>query len=95
MTKPNRNFTTFLGACLFGACLAVLPGCRPQSGTDPAAAPADTRAARKPAQAVRQLTAHLRANEFEAFTQEVVPPELHGRLVQAWAQARWEKRSGK
>ena len=82
-----RIFTPFLCAGLIGACLVALPGCRPQAN-DEVAAPADTRAARKPAQAVRQLTAHLRANELEAFAMEAVPPEMHERLVVAWREGR-------
>ena len=82
-----RTFTPFLWAGLLGACLAALPGCRPQAN-DEVVAPADTRAARKPAQAVRQLTAHLRANELEAFAMEAVPPEMHERLVVAWSEGR-------
>jgi hypothetical protein len=68
------------------ACLAMA-GCRREPG-EPPAAPADTGAARKPAQAVRQLTAHLRANELEAFALEAVPPDLHARLVIAWREGR-------
>src|SRR5690606_28430815 len=82
-----RTFTPFLCAGLLGACLVALPGCRPQAN-DEVVAPADTRAARKPAQAVRQLTAHLRANELEAFAMEAVPPEMHERLVVAWSEGR-------
>ncbi|MDG6348601.1 hypothetical protein QAA18_07570 [Luteimonas sp. 8-5] len=82
-----RTFTQFSCAALLGACLVALPGCRPPAG-DEVAAPPDTRAARKPAQAVRQLTAHLRANELEAFAMEAVPPEMHERLVVAWSEGR-------
>src|SRR5690606_41186403 len=82
-----RIFTPFLCAGLLGACLLTLPGCRPQANGE-VAAPADTRAARKPAQAVRQLTAHLRGNELEAFAMEAVPPEMHERLVVAWSEGR-------
>ena len=84
---PLRLFSPFLYAGLLGACLLALPGCRPQAG-DEVAAPADTRAARKPAQAVRQLTAHLRHNELEAFAMEAVPPGMHARLVVAWSEGR-------
>src|SRR5690606_25920024 len=82
-----RIFTPFLCAGLIGACLVALPGCRPQAN-DEVAAPADTQAARKPAEAVRQLTAHLRANELEAFAREAVPPDMHARLVVAWREGR-------
>ena len=87
MTTATRTFMSLLATCLVGACLALLPGCRP-AGDGTAEAPADTRAARKPAQAVRQLTAHLRANELEAFALEAVPPEMHARLVVAWSEGR-------
>lgn len=86
MTTPSRSFTTIPGACLLAACLAVLPGCQP-AGTS-TEAPADVQAARKPAEAVRQLTAHLRANELEAFAREAVPPDMHARLVVAWREGR-------
>src|SRR5690606_35710771 len=82
-----RIFTAFLCAGLIGACLVALPACSPQAD-DEVTAPADTRAARKPAQAVRQLTAHLRANELEAFAMAAVPPEMHERLAVAWSEGR-------
>ncbi|MDQ2702248.1 MAG: hypothetical protein M3Y70_05420 [Pseudomonadota bacterium] len=85
MPTPIRYAFTILCSCLLVSCLVVLPACRKQGE---AAAPADTGAARKPAQAVRQLTAHLRANELEAFTLEAVPPEMHARLVVAWSEGR-------
>lgn len=71
---------------LLGACLA-LSGCR-QDGAGVAAPAVDMLAARRPAQAVRQLTAHLRANELDAFAREAVPPEMHARLVVAWREGR-------
>jgi len=41
-----------------------------------------------PAQVVRQLTAHLRHNDFEAFARDAVPPELHAQLDVAWREGR-------
>lgn len=78
-------------AALFALALAfasLLAGCdrSPEAGPEPKAP--KPLAATRPAQAVRQLTAHLRANEFEAFTREAVPPEVHVRLQAAWRDGR-------
>lgn len=62
----------------------LVAGCQPPSPPPPTVAIAAT----KPAQAVRQLTAHLRDNELQAFAREAVPPELHGRLEAAWREGR-------
>lgn len=86
MTRPKRFFTIALATGLLGLCLAVVPGCRQQDAA--LEAPADIRAARKPAEAVRQLTAHLRANALEAFAHAAIPPEMHARLVVAWSEGR-------
>lgn len=86
MTKPMRPTRTRILALLGAACLA-LAGCR-QDGAGATGATTDTGAARKPAQAVRQLTAHLRANRLEAFALEAVPPEVHARLAVAWREGR-------
>lgn len=45
----------------------------------------------RPAQAVRRLTAHLRANDLPAFARDAVPPALHAQLEVAWraGRTRW------
>jgi hypothetical protein len=78
MTFP-RPATLLLCACL------LLPGCRQEQAP---AATAEVGAATKPAQAVRQLTAHLRANDLEAFARDAVPPALHTQLETAWREGR-------
>jgi hypothetical protein len=78
--RPALSCPALLLLC---ACL-LLPGCRQDEA--PAAATSD--AAAKPAQAVRQLTAHLRANDLEAFARDAVPPALHAQLETAWHEGR-------
>jgi hypothetical protein len=68
-------------ACVLVACDRAPP---PGPAT-PTAAPA---AATRPAQAVRQLTRHLRDNDLVAFAHEAVPPALHAQLERAWSEGR-------
>ncbi len=77
-------------AAMLLACACLLAAsCRPATAPgEPPAAPPTTAAATRPAQAVRQLTAHLRNNELEAFAIEAVPPALHARLQVAWKEGR-------
>jgi hypothetical protein len=76
---------TFLRSTLLLLCACLLlPGCRQDQA--PAAAPSG--AATKPAQAVRQLTAHLRDNALEDFARDAVPPALHAQLETAWREGR-------
>src|SRR5690606_29463693 len=75
-------------AILILGLAAMLAACRPAPEGGEQAPAQRPLAATRPAQAVRQLTAHLRANELEAFASEAVPPELHARLRQAWAEGR-------
>lgn len=70
------------------ACLLLAGSCRPRDADEPPGAPATTAAATRPAQAVRQLTAHLRNDELEAFAIEAVPPEMRARLQAAWKEGR-------
>lgn len=82
---------TIRSANLVVACtclLAVAAACRREGAEEPPPAPPTTAAATRPAQAVRQLTAHLRNNELEAFAIEAVPPALHARLQVAWKEGR-------
>ena len=85
MRPIPRLAATLLLSC---ACLLAAAGCGRVDPDEPEAAPATTAAATRPAQAVRQLTAHLRNNELEAFAIEAVPPALHARLQAAWAEGR-------
>lgn len=72
------------------ACLLLLTACQ-----GPPAAPGDARdtqtGASRPADAVRELTAHLRNNDLQAFARDALPPALHAELEQAWqrGQTRW------
>lgn len=81
--------TTRRAALLLSCACLLAASCRPATGpAEPPAAPKTTAAATRPAQAVRQLTAHLRNNELEAFAIEAVPPALHARLQVAWKEGR-------
>jgi hypothetical protein len=65
------------------ACLLLAVAC------DSRQAPAEGPAANAtPAQVVRQLTAHLRNNDLEAFARAAVPPKLHTQLDLAWREGR-------
>lgn len=90
MTCPGRPAALAVRRAAMALLVAgMLAACGPAPDRAPApTASGPARVATRPAQAVRQLTAHLRANELEAFAQEVVPPALHARLEQAWAQGR-------
>lgn len=84
-----RPMTTARAALLLACACLLAASCRPAAGPgEPPAAPPATAAATRPAQAVRQLTAHLRNNELEAFAIEAVPPALHARLQVAWKEGR-------
>lgn len=83
--RPTIRRTTLL-CC---ACLLAVAACgRDGAPGEPPPAPPTTVAATRPAQAVRQLTAHLRNDELEAFAIEAVPPDLHARLQAAWKEGR-------
>jgi len=68
--------------------LFLLAGCRQADAPVPSAAPGLPPG---PAQTVERLTAHLRANDFDGFGREAVPPALHDRLDAAWrvGRTRW------
>lgn len=84
--RPTTRLAALLLSC---ACLLSVAACgRDGTADEPPAAPPTTAAATRPAQAVRQLTAHLRHNELEAFAIEAVPPDLHARLQAAWKEGR-------
>ena len=67
------------------AVLLTLGGCREASTPT---TPATAGAANRPAQAVRQLTAHLHDNDWVAFARDAVPPALHAQLQVAWREGR-------
>ncbi len=48
----------------------------------------DPPGADSPVEAVRELTAHLIANDLAAFARDAVPPGLHARLEAAWREGR-------
>ena len=82
MTRSLRSIA--LGLIVLLPC-ACGPAPTPATATDPTPR---AQAATKPAQAVRELTAHLRANDLEAFANAAVPPAVHARLQQAWREGR-------
>jgi hypothetical protein len=65
-------------------CAAALAAC--ERGPSPSGSAAG--AATRPAQAVQQLTRHLRDNDLQAFARDAVPPELHAQLQTAWREGR-------
>jgi hypothetical protein len=80
----SRLATVGLGVALLAGGRQPAP---PPAGT---VAPASD-ALRTPAAAIRTLTAHLRANDLDAFARDEVPPALHARLQDAWraGRTRW------
>lgn len=85
--RPTIRSAALLSTCA-GLLLAAAACGRAGAPDEPPPAPRTTAAATRPAQAVRQLTAHLRNDELEAFAIEAVPPALHARLQQAWKEGR-------
>jgi hypothetical protein len=81
-----RSLRHRLPACLLLACVLVACNRAPPPG--PATQTAAPAAATRPAQAVRQLTRHLRDNDLVAFAYEAVPPALHAQLERAWSEGR-------
>jgi len=80
----NRTITALLIS--LAVALATLAGCR--KDTPAPAAPAVPAEPATPAEAVRRLTAHLQANDLEAFARDAVTPEVHARLQAAWREGR-------
>ena len=68
---------------VLAAAVVLLAGCGRRDGGDDAPAPAAT-----PGETVRQLTAHLRDNDLQAFTRDAVTPEVHALLDEAWRDGR-------
>jgi hypothetical protein len=85
--RPTIRSAALLLTCA-GLVLAATACNRAGAPDEPPPAPRATAAATRPAQAVRQLTAHLRNNEFEAYAIEAVPPELRAQLQAAWKEGR-------
>ncbi|HRP73431.1 MAG TPA: hypothetical protein PK743_12440 [Luteimonas sp.] len=77
----NRTITAL---STLAALVLLLAGCdRREAAVDaPPAEPAT------PGETVRQLTAHLRDNDLEAFARDSVTPEVHALLDTAWSQGR-------
>ncbi len=63
--------------------MSALSGCRRQAPGESEPAVAAT-----PAEAVRRLTADLRANDLDAFARHAVTPTVHDRLQAAWGEGR-------
>ena len=83
----NRTITALLIS--LAVALATLAGCRKDTPAPAApAAPAVPAEPATPAEAVRRLTAHLQANDLEAFARDAVTPEVHARLQAAWREGR-------
>ncbi|TWT22433.1 hypothetical protein FQY83_05255 [Luteimonas marina] len=78
----NRTIAA-LFALLAAAALA-LPGCSRPDTADVAS----PREAPTPGETVRQLTAHLRDSDLEAFARDAVTPALHAQLDTAWREGR-------
>jgi hypothetical protein len=85
--RPTIRSAALLLTCA-GLVLATTACNRAGAPDEAPPAPRATAAATRPAQAVRQLTAHLRNNEFEAYAIEAVPPELRAQLQAAWKEGR-------
>lgn len=64
----------------------LVAGCGPRDGD--AAADAVERDNTRPAPALRQLTQHLRDDDFVAFARDAVPPDVHAELATAWREGR-------
>lgn len=88
MRPTTTRIAALVVTCACACALLLAASCRPTDTDEPPPAPPATAAATRPAQAVRQLTAHLRNNELEAFAIEAVPPRLHARLQVAWKEGR-------
>jgi hypothetical protein len=82
---PRKHHVPGRGAFLATLLLLALGGCREAT---PPTAPATAGAATRPAQAVRQLVAHLHDNDWVAFARDAVPPTLHAQLQDAWREGR-------
>jgi len=74
----------FSAAWLLLACAAACQR-QPDADTTPPQAPPG---AERPAQAVTQLTRHLRDNDLAAFARDAVPPAVHAQLETAWREGR-------
>ena len=81
---PGKHAIHLFVLALLGLSL-LLGGCKPSSAPIPTGS---TGAATRPAQAVRQLTAHLHDNDLVAFARDAVPPALHVQLQDAWREGR-------
>jgi hypothetical protein len=81
---PRKHAFHLRVLVLLGLSL-LLGGCKPSSAPMPTGTAG---AATRPAQAIRQLTAHLHDNDLVAFARDAVPPALHAQLQVAWREGR-------
>ncbi len=68
-------------------CALLLVGCERPPERAAVAAP-EAHVPSTPAQAVSNLSRHLRDNDLEAFARDAVPPSLHRQLEGAWRDGR-------
>jgi hypothetical protein len=80
----------FRRLCAIAALTLLLLACQQDAGPTPpgSAVPA---AGTRPAEAVRQLVARLRANDAVGFARIAVPPDVHREVAAAWRRgdSRW------
>lgn len=79
----HRHWFPLLLACL---CALAMAACRPAA--EAPAAKAQAPGAARPADAVRLLTGHLRANALDAYARDAIPPALHAQMETAWREGR-------
>jgi len=79
----HRRWIPLLLACV---CALAAAACR--QAPAPPAAKAQAAGAAKPADAVRLLTGHLRANALDAYARDAIPPVLHAQMETAWREGR-------
>jgi len=80
----HRRWIPLLLACL---CALAMAACR-QAPEEPPAAKAQAPGAARPADAVRVLTGHLRANALDAYARDAIPPALYTQMETAWREGR-------
>ena len=82
----RHRWIPLLLACL---CTLAVAACRPGPESPATQAPAvPTSGAAGPADAVRLLTGHLRANALDAYARDAIPPALYARMDVAWREGR-------
>ena len=82
----HRRWIPLLLACL---CTLAAAACRQGPESPAAQAPAaQANGAASPADAVRLLTGHLRANALDAYARDAIPPALYAQMDTAWREGR-------